>query len=85
MSDSNESSTVSIAGSEKELNDMLDNEKTRLNFLENIIKALYNKRITLDQEKGTMSVDITAGELSQLIKAESELFDLRRKLNGALD
>lgn len=74
---------IKIHGDEKDLEAMLKNEITRVAFMENVIKGLYQKKVKVGQ--GTIDISLTPSELTQLIHAESQLIDLRRKINGVLD
>lgn len=80
MKDENQ---ITIKTTEEDLNKMLKTEISRIDFMESVIKGMYQKRVTF--KDGTVEISLTPSELSQLITAESNLFDLRRKVNGVLD
>ena len=80
MKDENQ---ITIKTTEEDLNKMLKTEISRIDLMESVIKGMYQKRVTF--KDGTVEISLTPSELSQLITAESNLFDLRRKVNGVLD
>ena len=80
MKDENQ---ITIKTTEEDLNKMLKTEISRIDFMESVIKGMYQKRVTF--KDGTVEISLTPSELPQLITAESNLFDLRRKVNGVLD
>jgi len=68
-----------------EIQKLLETEKSRISFMENVIKGLYQQKVVIDPVNGTVTVNLTPSEVNTLIDAESKVFDLRRRVNGILD
>ena len=61
-----------------------DEEKKRLDRLENLSRAIVHKKVSQDKETGEIKMDMSPGELKDYITLEENLMKLKRKINGYL-
>lgn len=69
------------SNNQRNLDEILEEDRKKLKLLENIVATIYNKRVSVTED-GEYDVNFTPSEVSQLIAAEEKLMELRRKVNG---
>jgi len=60
---------------------IIEEEKKRIAFLENVIKGIYQTKVLID-ENGKVDMKISTKELKELISAENELMIMKRRIYG---
>jgi len=61
---------------------LFDEEKKKLNFLENLAKYFYTNKVQIDKDNTLVGVSMTPTELKELVKIENELMKMRRRIYG---
>jgi len=64
---------------------ILEEERTKLKMLENMVRVIYNQKVKIDKKNGTMEVDLTTSGMRDLVAVEESIMKLKRKINGFLE
>lgn len=74
---------MSNSKDEYNIDDVLSDEKKRIDLLDNSVAAIMKERIV--QQDGSIKVNLKPSELESLARAQSTVNDMRRKNAGLAD